>query len=92
MTRARRRQQRQHTADAEWLRRREAVLAGHPGDHLLEATEFWASEPDVPADLRRDPYRWRDVLAPPDVAEQTRAKRTDLLERRMVWLEANGQP
>jgi hypothetical protein len=53
------------TADAEWNRRRDLVIAGHPGDHLLEAAEYWANEPGVPASLREDPYRWRDLLAPP---------------------------
>ena len=90
MTRARRRQSRTMTADAEWQRRRAYVMAGHSGDDLLQSSEFWKHEPGVPDDLRTDPYHWRDLLAPPDVAADIRAKRAALLDARRAWLIEQG--
>lgn len=89
MSRARRRKARTHTGDAEWQRRRDYLMAYNPGDHLLECAEFWAREPGVPDELRADPYRWRHLLAPPDVAVDILERRAALLEARRAWLAAN---
>ena len=78
------------TTDTEWLRRRDYVLAYWRGDDLLECNEFWRREPDVPVGLRTDPLRWRDLLAPPDLAAKMRAERLGLLEARRAWLEGHG--
>ena len=90
MTRARRRQARTQTEDGEWSRRRDYVMRNHPGDTLLESSEFWRREPDVPDELREDSLRWRDLLAPEPVASEMRAERAELLDRRMDWLTEHG--
>jgi len=86
MSRAKRRRTRTMTESGEWARRRDYVLRHWAGDELLECGEFWASEPDVPDELRSDPDRWRHLLAPPDVAAAIIARRAEMLAARRAWL------
>ena len=94
MSRVRRRQYRRNTAEGAWLRRRDYVIATHAGDNLAESTEFWASEPDVPADLRSGLTRYRVLLATdiphPEIEAERRAEWEDLKARRMAWLREQG--
>ncbi len=61
-------------------------MTHNPGDHLLECAEFWTREPGVPDELRADPYRWRLLLASPDLAADILVRRAALLEARREWL------
>ena len=90
MTRARRRKARSHTADAEWLRRRDYVISSHAADALVECREFWQNEPDVPADLREDPLSWRHLLAPEQLRSEIVERREALLAARRAWLAEHG--
>ena len=94
MTRVRRRQSRRHTAEGAWLRRREYVIGGHPGDTLAESSEFWANEPDVPVDLRSGLTRYRVLLATdiphPEIGAERRAEWEDLKARRLAWLSSTA--
>jgi hypothetical protein len=72
------------TEDRSWPSRRDYLVRWNAADTLLECSEFGQREPDVPDELRSDPDRWRDLLAPPDVAADIRARRADLLERRRL--------
>jgi hypothetical protein len=95
MTRARRRKARTMTADAEWLRRREDVLAVWRGDDLADCAEFWQREPDVRAELRADePGPYSHLLATdiphPDIEAEIKARRDQLVARRLDWLAKAG--